>query len=798
MSAIVETKNHARSPLVAADTDDVSHLESSAMGWTAVDVGDTMIPEPHAGSSKNLFAPLDCPPLNSPEHETLIGCSHRRSSSFGLREIDQPDFSVAARGQMSEALEQNRFLFQHAAPIMETLYHQIANTQSMVLLTARSGMVLHSLGDADFLERASRVALAPGVDWSEKSKGTNAIGTALAEEHPVVVHGAQHYLQANRFLTCSCTPIFDPYGKVIGALDVTGDHRSYHQHTMALARMSAQMIENHMFAAVFTKEVIVRFHSRAEFLGTLMEGIVVLTPEGRFVTANRSAQFQLGLSANALGAHTFSSLFGLSISQFTDRVRLAGHQPVPVCLHNGVTVCCRSEPKARRSFDMLDFGKPQQVAHIPQAAPAPAQPAPGSVSSSAPSSAPGNVSSSATGRHREALSSLRYLDTGDPQIAAVIQKLHKIRGCDIPVMILGETGTGKDLLAQAIHNDSPRLRQHFVSVNCASIPETLIESELFGYEEGAFTGAKRKGSIGKVQLAHGGTLFLDEIGDMPRHLQARLLRVLQERKVSPLGGGKEVEVDVAVVCATNKNLKELIAKGDFREDLYYRLNGLVVRLPALRERQDLELVTRKILSSLCQTATPMGISPEVMALFHQYPWPGNFRQLFNLLRTAVVMAAGCAHIRLDHLPDDFLEETQPTETQQAETQPAETQLPDRVQPPCVLRPKPMPAVLAKATATATAATTTAAATAATTTAPTAAATTTAPTATPAAKPLPHPPHTRTAEATTLEDVALETMAQTLRSSHGNVSVAAKLLGVSRNTIYRKKAQLPEDVWARQG
>ncbi|MCX8520142.1 MAG: GAF domain-containing protein, partial [Rhodoferax sp.] len=371
MPAIVETQNHASSPQVAAHTDDVSHLESSAMGWLEVGVGDPMTPERHAGSSKNPFALLDCPPLNSPEHETLIGSSHRRSSSFGLHEIDQPDFSVAARGQMSEALEENRFLFQHAAPIMETLYHQIANTQSMVLLTARSGMVLHSLGDADFLERASRVALAPGVDWSEKSKGTNAIGTALAEEHPVVVHGAQHYLQANRFLTCSCTPIFDPYGKVIGALDVTGDHRSYHQHTMALARMSAQMIENHMFAAVFTKEVIVRFHSRAEFLGTLMEGIVVLTPAGRFVTANRSAQFQLGLSANALGAHTFSSLFGLSISQFTDRIRTAGNQPVAVCLHNGVTVCCRSEQKSHRNFEGMNFGKPL---HIPDAAPAPALP----------------------------------------------------------------------------------------------------------------------------------------------------------------------------------------------------------------------------------------------------------------------------------------------------------------------------------------------------------------------------------------------------------------------------------------
>ncbi|MCX8516608.1 MAG: sigma-54-dependent Fis family transcriptional regulator, partial [Rhodoferax sp.] len=638
-----------------------------------------MTPVPHAGSSKNPFAIPDYPPLNSPEHETLIGSSHRRSSSFGLRELDQPDFSVAARGQMSEALEANRFLFQHAAPIMETLYHQIANTQSMVLLTARSGMVLHSLGDADFLERASRVALAPGVDWSEKSKGTNAIGTALAEEHPVVVHGAQHYLQANRFLTCSCTPIFDPYGKVIGALDVTGDHRSYHQHTMALARMSAQMIENHMFAAVFTKEVIVRFHSRAEFLGTLMEGIVVLTPEGRFVTANRSAQFQLGLSANALGAHTFSSLFGLSISQFTDRIRTAGNQPVTVCLHNGVTVCCRSEPKARRSFDMPDFGRPLQVAHGSEAAPTPPQPPVQPVQPVQP--APG----SAPLRHRESLSSLRYLDTGDPQITAVIQKLNKIRGCDIPVMILGETGTGKDLLAQAIHNDSSRARQHFVSVNCASIPETLIESELFGYEEGAFTGAKRKGSIGKVQLAHGGTLFLDEIGDMPRHLQARLLRVLQERKVSPLGGGKEVEVDVAVVCATNRNLKELIAKGEFREDLYYRLNGLVVRLPALRERQDLEVVARKILSSLCQSATPMGIAAEVMDLFHRFPWPGNFRQLFNLLRTTVVMAGGCKEIGLHHLPDDFLEEAE---------------LADRLLPPSVLSQKPLSAVLADASATA--------------------------------------------------------------------------------------------------
>jgi transcriptional regulator with PAS, ATPase and Fis domain len=274
----------------------------------------------------------------------------------------------------------------------------------------------------------------------------------------------------------------------------------------------------------------------------------------------------------------------------------------------------------------------------------------------------------------------------------------------------------------------------------------LIESELFGYEEGAFTGAKRKGSVGKVLFANGGTLFLDEIGDMPKHLQARLLRVLQERKVSPLGAGKEVEVDVAVICATNKNLKEMIARGEFREDLYYRLNGLVVRLPALRERQDLEVVTRKILASVCHSVSPIGISDEVMALFHQFPWPGNFRQLFNLLRTAVVMVGCSEDIQLQHLPDDFMDEVQVADMVLPRSTMGQVEL---VRP----RIEPEPA--------------------------------------PQSQHNPPPPRF---ESTKLENVALEAMAQALRSTGGNVSVAAKMLGVSRNTIYRKKALLPADVW----
>ena len=642
----------------------------------------------------------------------VLGKANRRSQTYGVAINERPDYASPARGHLNNALEESHFLFQHAAPIMETLYGQIANTHSMVLLTSAQGMVLHSLGDNDFLEKASRVALVPGMDWSEKTKGTNAIGTALSEEEAITVHGSQHYMSANQSLTCSCSPIFDPYGQVIGALDVTGDHRSYHRHTLALVRMSAQMIENHMFAGSFPKDVRLHFHARPEFLGTLVEGIAVFTPQGRFISANRSAQFQLGLSFHALQAHTFSSLFNLPMSALFELFRGPSPAPRQLCMHSGVSVWCRTEIKPASPW----AAAPLAVAEAGAAALAPARPVPDAEP------------------RKPHFSSLQYLDTGDPQVGAAIHKLRRVADRDIPVMILGETGTGKDLLAQAIHNDSARARQPFVPVNCASIPESLIEAELFGYEEGAFTGARKKGAVGKIAQAHGGTLFLDEIGDMPRHLQARLLRVLQERKVSPLGSGKEIEVDVTVISATHKNLKEMIARGEFREDLYYRLNGLVVRLPALRERTDFELVVKKVLHSLCDSGQQISIAPTVMQLLSQYRWPGNLRQLHNLLRTAVVMVENGGVIDTPDLPDDFLEELQTASSQAAAPG----------------MPAAPPALVLPATGA--------------------------------------PPDSQR-----LQDMTIQAMAQMLRLHKGNVSAAAKALGVSRNTIYRKKNLLPPDL-----
>lgn len=570
----------------------------------------------------------------SPVATAIIKTSHQRSQAFGLSPGARPIATPISKSDLSLLIEQNHMLHMHAAPAMEALYQQIANTHSMVILTDARGVIVHSLGDDDFLEKANRVALKPGVAWSEQSRGTNAIGTAITEKLATLVHADQHYLAANHFLTCSAAPITDHRGNVIGVLDVSSDQRSFHKHTMALVRMSALMIENQLFSATFEDAITVHFHARPEFVGTLMEGLASFTPGGRFLSANKNGLFQLGLSFAELQSHTVSSLFGLPVSALYDHYRMAVPGLLDLCLPSGVRVLGRAQ--LRLANHVFQYGLSDGKTSERKLA-----------TTTAPASHP-----SVTARR---LSGLRYLRTGDPQLEVVIAKVSKVLGRDIPILIMGETGTGKELLAQAIHSDTPRATGPFIAVNCASIPETLIESELFGYEDGAFTGARKKGAIGKILQANGGTLFLDEIGDMPLGLQARLLRVLQERMVTPLGSSKSLPVNIDLICATNHNLRERMAKGLFREDLYYRLNGLVVKLPPLRERTDLETVVKKILVTEAP-GTRYAVAPELLSLFHRHQWPGNFRQLTNLLRTAIVMAGEELQISLQHMPDDFLDD----------------------------------------------------------------------------------------------------------------------------------------------
>ncbi len=249
-----------------------------------------------------------------PAHVDSIVRSHERCAAFGLSRADRPDHEQVPRADLRVARDRNRRLYEHAAPVMELLLEQILATQGMVVLTDAQGTVLHSVGHDAFLQRASKVALAPGANWSESCKGTNAIGTALINETLTFVHADEHFFRANGFLTCSASPIFDPRGNMLGVLDVSGEQRSYHQHTMGLVKMSARMIENQWLKDDFRQAMRLHFHTRPEFLGTLMEGIVAVGRDGRFLGANRSALDQLGMSGAALRMSSVATLLGTSVA----------------------------------------------------------------------------------------------------------------------------------------------------------------------------------------------------------------------------------------------------------------------------------------------------------------------------------------------------------------------------------------------------------------------------------------------------------------------------------------------------
>ncbi|MBY4694693.1 sigma-54-dependent Fis family transcriptional regulator [Burkholderia latens] len=552
----------------------------------------------------------------------LLAQAHARSTAVGLRANERPDFSPLSQLALRELLDTNHALFAHARPVMENLHAQIADTQSLVLLTDADGVILHSIGDADFIEKANRVALCTGVSWAEHARGTNAIGTALASGQAVAVHASEHFLRANHILTCSCAPIVDPFGRTLGTLDVSGDPRGFSPHTLALVRMSAQLIENHLFANQCAEALRLRFHAHEDCVDSLFAGLVAFGPDGGLIAANRSAQFQLGATFDALQHRSCDALFGMHFGELAQHAARAPGAPFRLTLSTGVRVLARCE-----------------FAEAHKTAVAVAPPAPAAVRTRAPD--PDAIT-------------FATLDTGDTRMAAVLERVAKIRGRDLPLLILGQTGTGKEWLARALHQASPRADGPFVAVNCAALPDSLIEAELFGYEDGAFTGARKRGSPGKIAQADGGTLFLDEIGDMPLAQQVRLMRVLQERAVMPLGSARAVPVDVRVVCATHRDLRAMIAEGTFREDLFYRINGLAVTLPALAARTDLPVLVERILARLARSEPmPTRVAADVLAAFRRHRWPGNLRQMTNVLRTAGMLAEDEAEITLAHLPDDF-------------------------------------------------------------------------------------------------------------------------------------------------
>lgn len=611
--------------------------------------------------------------------------SWQRSADLGVA-MERRDVSCAPRYELMRRRNKNHALLTRSIPIMDNLFHEISGTSSMVLLADNEGVILHSVGDPDFVEQARKVSLKPGGIWSEGMNGTNAIGTALEDQAPVLVHSTEHFMEVNRFLTCAAAPIFDPMGRTLGVLDVSGDSRTHQNHTMALVRLSAQMIENQMFLPEYPNEIIINFHLRPEFLGTHYEGIAVFSTDGRFLAANRSALLQLSLDRSRMASMEFSSIFAMSLGNLLEQARMVPQPVIKLPLQSGLELYGRVWPG----------GAVSSITFLPVSR--------------------GAVASNCTAApERKEDIRLSDLELGDQKMKTLIDKAMRVLGHDIPILIEGESGTGKEQLARALHNAGRRGKGPFVPVNCASIPEGLIESELFGYQEGAFTGARRKGHMGKIREADGGTLFLDEIGEMPLHLQARLLRVLQDRNVSPLGSSASHKVDISVVCATNRRVRDAVASGSFREDLYYRLNGLLITLPSLRDRADRIALANGILGRLVGEGCRIGLSDEVVDIFESHPWPGNIRQMHNVLRTALALIGTSGLITAGDLPEDFIDQAADRGS-----------LPEVVGAPAVTDGEPL-----------------------------------------------------------LTGMESRLIASTVERTGGNIAAAARILGISRNTLYRK-------------
>lgn len=566
--------------------------------------------------------------------DEAIEKSWRRCASQGLNAFKRAPISVYSQQEFQQIKERNRLLAQVALPELENLYQQIANTRSVVLLADTDATILSSLGSPLSIEDSSiRKVSNLGACWSEEQMGTNAIGTTIIEQRAVSIFGGEHYLEQHNAFSCWASPIFDPYGKLVGVLDVSS--RKHLRQMEMLVNMSAQLIENRLFHAHFKKQLIVRFHNRPEFLGTLWEAIAVFSLDGRLLALNRAALLLLNISHDLVTNDDFSSIFDYNFEHLSDYFSVSGRSPLLVYMRNGVRVYTSAHPVS------------------------PMHPEAGGASAAAKSSI-GNQ----TGIKPE----FSDIALGEKSMAALIEKAQCAFTADIPILLEGETGCGKEVLARALHQHSSRAARQFIAINCASIPETLIEAELFGYREGAFTGAKRGGAIGKLQLADKGTLFLDEIGDMPHGLQARLLRVLQEREITPLGSDKVIPIDIAIICASHMNLKERVTKGLFREDLYYRLNGLRVPLPPLRERKNLREIIAHLIQRKVGSTRQVVVSEEVFDAFRNHPWPGNIRQLSSVLATALAFLGEKDCIELQHLTDDFLNELIERRNHQAATE----------------------------------------------------------------------------------------------------------------------------------
>jgi len=558
----------------------------------------------------------------SPTFRPEIADSHDRCRQFGIDPSATRNLSQVhlTQEELTARREANRDLLDVACVQIQELYRFVAGAGFAVGVVDREGFLLDIIGDSPLLEILRNGNFIPGYRWTEADVGTGAISLGLARRTPVQVTDDEHYCKRGYGHTCSASPIFGEAKELIGLIAMTGEASKVHPHSLGMVITAAKAIENQMRITKTSQELLLRNNYMTAIIESIDGGVMAVDKNGIITQVNNQARKILQWEDQIEG-RPLSTLLGSkedlqtllhTKSGFTDReIFVKGPRGVLQLIANAKPI-----PDSQGEVQGIIFIF-QEIDRIRRLV------------------------------NKMAGSQARFTFEDILGISNAIQEAKKLgmlaAAGKSNVLLLGETGTGKELFAQSIHNHSKRRQHPFVTINCGAIPRELLESELFGYVEGSFTGARRGGRPGKLELADGGTVFLDEIGDMSVDMQVKLLRVLQSGEVYRIGQHKSISVDLRIIAASHFDLKQEVGKGNFREDLFYRLNVLPIRIPPLRERpEDILLLAKHALKRCGQVLNKPSVkfSPNSEQVLLNHLWPGNVRELENVIERAVNLVEG--------------------------------------------------------------------------------------------------------------------------------------------------------------
>ncbi|NEZ76060.1 PAS domain-containing protein [Clostridium botulinum] len=563
------------------------------------------------------------------KQDNIIKKSHERSVYFGIEENRVFPKKILKGKEIINNIEKNKSFLKVASPFIDILYDFLKGSEFFIILTDKEGCILKIIGDKEVMDIANNLNMVVGAFMSENSIGTNAMGTAIKEDIPIQISEREHFIKAYHRWTCSAAPIHDINGDIIGCLNLTGDRDRVHSHTLGLVVAAVKSIENQINVDNTNKKLLETYQYMNTIVDSISSGIYVVDFRGKIKTINKAACNILGIEdkdvldknvENILPNwhHIFERIkngkpYEDKEAVLNDKL-IKGRYNVsatPIQIGNKIIGMVIVFKEIKTVLDLVNKYSGMRAVY-----------------------------------------NFEDIIGESKEIKKVINYAKSISSSPSTVLIEGESGTGKELLAQSIHNYGDRREKSFIALNCGAIPKSLIESELFGYEDGAFTGARRGGHAGKFELANGGTLFLDEIGEMPLDMQVSLLRVLQEGYVTRVGGDKIIPVDVRIIAATNKYLKKEVEKGTFRQDLYYRLSVIPIKLPPIRERKgDLPILIKYFfrIKSIKLNKPMPHIKEDIYHNMLQYNWPGNIRELENFIENIVNLRGDSSFI----LEEDF-------------------------------------------------------------------------------------------------------------------------------------------------